>query len=97
MKKILIILLILTLGLATITACKSKEVVAKPDADVDAETEKVLDEEAAKLTGKAFLQDFLTEDFESAYNDYALDEAMKKAFNVEMMASIHEQLIKDYG
>ncbi len=97
MKKTLLFLLILTLGLATITACKSKEVVAKPDADVDAETEKVLDEEAAKLTGKAFLQDFLTEDFDSAYNDYALDEAMKKAFNVEMMASIHEQLIKDYG
>lgn len=101
MKKILIILIILTLGLTTITACKSKKDVTEPDADENTgtsiETEKVLDEEAAKLTGKAFLEQFLSKDFDGAYNDHALDDAMKKAFNVELMASIHEKLIADYG
>lgn len=97
MKKILIILLILTLGLTTITACKSEEVVTEPNVDTDLETEKVLDEEAAQATGKVFLEQFLTKDFESAYNDHELDDAMVEAFNVEMMASIHDQLIADYG
>ena len=78
MKKTLLFLLILTLILATLIACKSKEESSEPEADMEVETEKVLDEEAAKLTGKAFLEDFLSEDFDSAYNDYALDEAMKK-------------------
>ncbi|MBE0450622.1 MAG: alpha/beta fold hydrolase [Clostridia bacterium] len=96
MKKLFIILLILTLGLTTITACKSKEAVVDPDVEPEM-AEQVLDEEAAKVIGKAFLEQFLTGDFESAYNGHALDEAMKKAFPVEMMASIHEQLITDYG
>ncbi len=99
MKKILIILLILTLGFTTVTACKSKEVVEEPDAngDGDPEIEKVLDEEEAQITGKAFLENFLSKDFESAYNEYPMDEAMAKAFSVEMMSSIHDQLITDYG
>lgn len=97
MKKIFIILLILTLGLTTITACKSKNEVTEPDAETKVDEEKILDEKAAQNTGKEFLEQFLAKDFESAYNGHALDEAMKKAFNVDVMASIHQQLITDYG